>query len=69
MKIFNKNEKKEWTDFQKRLYIFLEEEDLKLRDEFKEALDNRNIKRSWQILLQRVNILCIREKAGIYYME
>ncbi|MCI9201718.1 MAG: hypothetical protein HFI03_15305 [Lachnospiraceae bacterium] len=69
MKIFKKKEKKEWTDFQKRLYIFLEEEDLKLRDEFKEALDNRNIKRAWQILLQRVNILCIREKAGIYYME
>lgn len=38
MKIFKKKEKKEWTDFQKRLYIFLEEEDLKLRDEFKEAL-------------------------------
>ena len=69
MKILKKKEKKEWTDFQKRLYIFLEEEDLKLRDEFKEALDNRNIKRAWQILLQRVNILCIREKAGIYYME
>lgn len=69
MKIFKKKEKKEWTDFQKRLYIFLEEEDLKLRDEFKEALDNRNMKRAWQILLQRVNILCIREKAGIYYME
>ncbi len=55
--------------FPKTIIYFLEEEDLKLRDEFKEALDNRNIKRAWQILLQRVNILCIREKAGIYYME
>lgn len=69
MKIFRKKEKKEWTDFQKRLYNFLEEEDLKLRDEFKEALDSKNIKRAQQILLQRANILCIREKAGIYYME
>ncbi len=69
VKIFRKKGKKEWTDFQKRLYNFLEEEDLKLKDEFKEALDNKNIKRARQILLQRSNILCIREKAGIYYME
>lgn len=69
MGIFKKKKEKEWTDFQKRLYIFLEEEDLKLQDRFKEAINNRNVRLGGEILLQRINILCIREKAGIYYIE
>jgi len=66
MKIFKKTEKKEWTEFQKSLDYFLEKEDIKLRDRFIEAMNNKNVKLGGEILLQRMNILCIREKAGIY---
>ncbi|GFH90636.1 hypothetical protein IMSAGC002_01884 [Lachnospiraceae bacterium] len=66
MKIFKKTEKKEWTEFQKSLDYFLEKEDIKLRDRFREAMNNKNVKLGGEILLQRMNILCIREKAGIY---
>ncbi len=66
MRIFKKTEKKEWTEFQKSLDYFLEKEDIKLRDRFREAMNNKNVKLGGEILLQRMNILCIREKAGIY---
>lgn len=66
MRILKKTEKKEWTEFQKSLDYFLEKEDIKLRDRFREAMNNKNVKLGGEILLQRMNILCIREKAGIY---
>lgn len=66
MRIFKKTEKKEWTEFQKSLDYFLEKEDIKLRDRFREAMNNKNVKLGGEILFQRMNILCIREKAGIY---
>lgn len=62
-----KRKEKEWTDFQRRLDIFLEEEDAELQERYKEAVKNKNIKLGGKILLQRINILCIREKAGIYW--
>lgn len=62
-----KRKEKEWTDFQRRLDIFLEEEDAELQERYKEAVKNKNIKLGGEILLQRINILCIREKAGIYW--
>lgn len=67
MKVFMKRKEKEWTDFQRRLDIFLEEEDAELQERYKEAVKNKNIKLGGEILLQRINILCIREKAGIYW--
>lgn len=67
MKLFKKRKEKEWTDFQKRLYDFLEEEDAKLQERYKEAVKNKNIKLGGEILIQRMDILCIREKAGIYW--
>lgn len=62
-----KRKEKEWTDFQRSLDIFLEEEDAELQERYKEAVKNKNIKLGGEILLQRINILCIREKAGIYW--
>lgn len=61
-----KKKEKEWTDFQKRLDIFLEEEDIILQEKYKEAVSNQNIKEGGNILRQRMNIICIRDRAGIW---
>ena len=62
--IFNvKRKHRELSEFQKRLDMFLQEENVRLEKELIKAKRNKDLKLAYGILLQMLEIMSIREKS------
>ena len=66
---FVRKEDAELTDLQKRLDIFLEGENARLEEELEAAQAGKDRKRYYDILLQMIEIMGMREKTGIDRVE